>query len=322
MSASLELQAVSPVDGKDLTAVVERLNQFLKRTGISQAKFAAMSGYSGSAISAFRAGTYRSESPAIAEAIVATLNRESARTSSIQPLSGGFVETSVAARILPLLERCHRDHTMGLITGEAGLGKTRAIDYYVSTASRVVKVHALEIASSPLYFMRIIARALGGMSVRGNLEETQWAVLDTLRGSDQMLIIDEAQRLSKRTLEFVRDIHDAAKVPVVLAGNAKVQDLVYGNGDEASSQFFSRLSAHLSLKVTTNTAADVEALAGQYLAPGDLESRAYLLELAHKRGGLRSALTTLTLAIEHPNPKRAAFVAVLRHCHSMRFVKV
>lgn len=304
----------------DFESLRKRLTDHLDSTGLSQAKFAQQAGYSPASISTFLAGNYNSKSQALGAAIEDVLDREAARAEVVRPAASGFVQTTISRRVIALLERCHRDREMGLITGEAGLGKTTAIEEYCEKYPSAVRVRAMQTAGRPLFFLRLIAKALGNFRLPTGLDDALWAVVDVLSGSDRIIIIDEAQKLSPKTLEIVRDLHDVCGVGIVLAGNDHVQGMVYGTGQAAFSQHFSRLSGHAALSCEMLSEADVEALAGSALDPRDADSRGYLLSLARQRGGLRSMLKTLALAVEMASgPSKHKFIDLLRHAHRLRF---
>jgi hypothetical protein len=47
---------------------------------------------------------------------------------------------------------------------------------------------------------------------------TERRIINALKGTERLLLIDEAHSLAVRSLNVIRDIHDEAKVPIVLAG--------------------------------------------------------------------------------------------------------
>lgn len=169
--------------------------------------------------------------------------------------------------------------------------------------------------SRPHYLLKAIGAALG-VRVPASLYEAATVVSDALRGSDRLLILDEAQRLTAPALEVVRDLYDSAKIGIVLCGNQAVQAQVYGAGQAAFAQHFSRLAIHVSVTNEMITLADLEHFVGGHIPSGDLASRKYLLELT-RRGGFRTALFTLELALEWRD-EATPFVQTLKAAHAQR----
>jgi hypothetical protein len=52
------------------------------------------------------------------------------------------------------------------------------------------------------------------------------AIIRTLKGTDKLLILDEADKVSTQTLEYVRRISDICKIGVVLSGTELLQPMI------------------------------------------------------------------------------------------------
>ncbi|MBT9485818.1 MAG: AAA family ATPase [Myxococcales bacterium] len=291
------------------------LGNHLARTKTSQNDAAKQLGYSASALSSFLRGHYAGDADEIAMRVEEMINRAEKREELPQVDSGAWRETTIAKLVYTGLSRCHDRRRLGLITGDAGLGKTSTIDHYLGEHRSAVMVRVNSTCSRPHYLLKAIGAALG-VRVPASLYEAATVVSDALRGSDRLLILDEAQRLTAPALEVVRDLYDSAKIGIVLVGNQAVQAQVYGAGQAAFAQHFSRLAIHVSVTNEMITLADLELFVGGHIPSSDLASRKYLLELT-RRGGFRTALFTLELALEWRD-EATSFVQTLKAAHAQR----
>ena len=118
-------------------------------------------------------------------------------------------------------------------------------------------------------------------------------IVQRLQGTKGLLIIDEAQHLSLLALESLRSIHDATACGLVLMGNESVYANLSGRRSAEFAQLFSRVGMVLKLRRTS--AADVEALAGQWGAFSK-EVLRFLKKIGGGHGTLREGDKTLRLA--------------------------
>jgi DNA transposition AAA+ family ATPase len=65
-------------------------------------------------------------------------------------------------------------------------------------------------------------------------------VLDALKGSNRLLLLDEAAKLTDTTIELLRDIHDNTGVPMLLLATRDLHDRIQKNADPDHGQLYSR----------------------------------------------------------------------------------
>lgn len=85
-----------------------------------------------------------------------------------------------------------------------------------------------------------------GIKARGNIHELIDACVRELRGSTQLVMIDEAELLPYRALEVLRRLHDKSGVGVVLAGMPRLLINLKGRGGEFA-QLYSRVALGFNL---------------------------------------------------------------------------
>ena len=65
-------------------------------------------------------------------------------------------------------------------------------------------------------------------------------MIDTLRDSGRLLLIDEAHALQDESLEVLRSIHDLAGAPILLLATSDLHDRIVKNADPDHGQLYSR----------------------------------------------------------------------------------
>ena len=192
---------------------IQLLTEYIENTGLSQAKVAIQLGYSATAISQYLKGTYKGDVEGIDKAVGQLLERYQ---SKLKDVPTDFIPTPTAKRILEVCGLAHAMKDIYLVIGEAGLGKSRALQHYAASNSNAV---LLEV--DPTFSAKVLLTELCnvlGLSAPRNNHAMMTAIIEKLKGSDRLLIIDEAELLTYKPLEILRRIHDKTGVGVVLAG--------------------------------------------------------------------------------------------------------
>ena len=159
-------------------------------------------------------------------------------------LTMDFVETNTAKQMLSFLGLAHVLQQLGIIYGGAGLGKTTCLKEYQrrNPASLLIEP---DTGFTARVLLQEICRALG-CDTHGNVHDLTERIVDVLRGSGRLLMIDEAELLPLRALESIRRIHDKSGCAVMLVGMPKL--LLNLKGPNAQfKQLFSRVSVRLDV---------------------------------------------------------------------------
>jgi DNA transposition AAA+ family ATPase len=139
---------------------------------------------------------------------------------------------------------------------------------------------------------RVLA-AMGCDEQRTSPEALSARIKARMRGSRGLLIIDEAQELTERSLDEVRSWHDDTGVGIALVGDERVIARLGGQRARELARLHSRVS--MRYPQARATAED-----GATVARGwGLKDRAIverLSQLAQRPGGLRGVVKTIKLA--------------------------
>lgn len=186
---------------------------------------------------------------------------------------------------------------MGAIIGAPGTGKTTALRAYAKDSKRKVSYCEMNAAQSSTMpgMLAQVCEAMGAPPVHGTYQKHKTICQWKAWGYVEVLLVDEAQHLDDRCLDALRGIHDEARLPLILAGNASLRTRFNSAKVAAFEQLTSRIGPRLELKATT--ADDMAALAGHY-GIADRDAVRWLVQRCIGTGGLRTAARLMELATD------------------------
>lgn len=212
----------------DHDVVITQLRAHMQALGKSQNEVATATGTSTAMLSQFLAKKYPNMAGAT-ETYWGYLQLE--RRRAISPKKPDFVMTSIATDIFGALSYVELNRSIGLIVGKSGIGKTVALEEYANANRQktiMIKAHA---RSEKALLDKLTYTITGKRTKETNADMTD-RLIRNLTGSNRILIIDEAQRLSPNALEAVRAISDEAGIGVVLSGTPELLERLDGEGFE------------------------------------------------------------------------------------------
>ena len=263
----------------------QKINEYMAGAGENQSSVAKKIGVSPSALSQYLAGKYPTPmaiEPKIKEFFAMLEMKGSTSLMASRP---EFKPTSISDTVINTIAYCHVQRAMGAIYGDAGIGKTMSVNKYEEDHTEAIVISAAFALSKPMSFLKALARKLRTPEVRRQ-DDLYIDLVDKLRGSEKILIIDEAQHLPHSTLEIIRGLHDDAEVPVVLVGNQEVYSKLVGRGEAAFAQLFSRIAIRKNMLTGMIKLTDVERI---FTGLGEAETK-FLHDVSRSRWGLRGAV--------------------------------
>lgn len=193
----------------------EKFKEALSSFGLSQNRAAKEMGYSGSVMSQYLMGNYAGDVEAVEAAITKWLAR---KTESVNKRHVAMVETSALKQVNRALRLAHDETDIALIVGDAGSGKTTAATVYANENPRtciLIKCYGM----SRRVLVAEIAKRLGLETHRVGFDRQVASVTETLRDSNILIILDEADSLREDALEFCRRlINDLGESGLALIG--------------------------------------------------------------------------------------------------------
>lgn len=225
----------SEQDQADVCAIIDWINEGQEHSPgyenqRSQTKLGLMAGLSQSAMSAILQGKYVSPPSKHLKKMLDAMRRFNQRESE-GVLDCPFTQTSVYQTVTAACKRAHLYRNFAVVSAFVGTGKTRCLKHYAANNSNVYLIEATPDMNAPVLVSELVQ--LTGAVVHktnkyssGTKAEKMVAIIRALKGTDSLIILDEAETVSTATLEYIRRISDTARVGVVLAGTQRLQPLI------------------------------------------------------------------------------------------------
>ena len=290
----IDQQQQQPENTRDLRAEIGALMRADKK--LTQAEIARQSGVNQGIISAWLAGTYSGNNDAAETKLTRWVDayKERQVSARLLPEAPTWVATPSGKRISSALSYAQIAADIAVIYGGAGLGKSTAIFEYQRAYPNVFIATMTPATTGVVPCLEEIAEALGIRDPSGGARKIQRDIIARLRGSQGLLIIDEAQHLTVQALDAVRSLHDVTGVGLALVGNEAVYARMTGGNRAAYlDRLYSRIGKRVRL--TKPTAKDIDALIVAWGIKSK-ESQKALHEIAAKPGALRGLTKVLRLA--------------------------
>lgn len=269
-----------------------KINQYLEQSRRKQGAVAKELGISPAAFSLFLKDRYTGNNREIAEKIEQFLGMEQ-RRNTLSKKPGICFEVKNTRQIL---EKVYVTQTTGdilLIYGDAGCGKTTALQYYAQHNKNVIYVEADVTNSSYRSMLCLIAEELGEPS-RGASSTIMHKLIRKTKGSSMVLIIDEAQHLAPKAFDAIRALNDKAGIGIVYAGNPSIKKRMYGTKQDDFDQVYSRIGYHCPL-YNRYSMEDIQSIFKDYGL--NKECITYLQKIAQRKGGLRIMIKQYCMAV-------------------------
>lgn len=224
-------QHYSPAD----RAAVQRIVEWMKERQYSQAALARLARTSSSTLNQIIKGVYISPPTKILTALESAMRQAdaSAEDAAMPP-----VETTVFKLVQACCATARRNRNFSLACGYVGTGKTFALKTYVRKNRNTWMIEATP-SMTPQGLVRLLARMVLGVDGKGSMNDKFTAVVDTLRDTDSLIIVDEAETMTHKQLHLIRRLRDLANIGVVLAGTEYLMPLIraeHGHFDQIRSR--------------------------------------------------------------------------------------
>ena len=196
-----------------------------------------------------------------------------------------WVSTPTAERVIAGLRYAQFAHDIVVIYGGSGLGKSHCIHHYRNNTPSVFLVELCPVLGSISASLQETCRALNLQANTRQAVQMHRAICAKLRGTNALLVFDEAQNLSMRALDQVRCIHDRTKVGIALVGNEQVYSQIAGSNRPA---YLDRLYSRIGKRIHLARAmpGDINALV-EAMDIADGAARMRLCQIAGRPGALR-----------------------------------
>lgn len=142
-----------------------------------------------------------------------------------------FVETSTYIMVSAACKRAHKYKSFSVVSAFVGTGKTWALNKYAELHPNCILIEATPDMNATVLLRELVEKTGAVVHkshkwARGTKNDMNDAVIRVLKGTDKLLMLDEADKVTIQTLEFVRRISDKAKIGVVLSGTELLQPMI------------------------------------------------------------------------------------------------
>jgi len=149
----------------------------------------------------------------------------------------GYVRGSVHSLMAVVFDRTRKHQNFGVITGFVGVGKSRFCAEYRKSNPMTLLVEVSP-NMTPGVLMTELLEQLNN-AVPAGLDRKFRELVRVLKGTNYLIVADEAEKMSSSALEHLRRLRDMAMVGVVLVGTEKLTSLIkpqHGQFDQVRSR--------------------------------------------------------------------------------------
>lgn len=202
-------------------AKVESIIDWLDRNKQSRAWLAKKASMPGGTVSQVLSAKYPSSPSKQLNQLLSVLDTETERLADGTP---DYVRGSVHKLLQVVCDRTRKHQNFGVITGYVGIGKSRFCVEY-QKANPLTLLIEVSPSMSPGVFMAELLEKLNN-AVPAGLSAKFKEIKRVLKGTNYLILVDEAEKMSASALEYLRRIRDTAKIGVVLVGTEGLTSLI------------------------------------------------------------------------------------------------
>ncbi len=221
-------------------AQIKQIIQWANNNGKSQSWLARLSTVKVGTLSSVLNGKYPSSpSDFIRKVLQAIESHERSAEVSAVP----FVPSQFYGLACSVCTHARDYKTFGILTAYVGVGKTRSLKEYADNNSNTVLIESPP-CMQPTWMLNAILAALGAPLIKqgsgmGNNGDRFHSVVQAVKGSNTLIVVDEADKMMPRCLEYLRRIRDMAGIGIVLAGTEMLEAMIrpqHGQFDQVRSR--------------------------------------------------------------------------------------
>lgn len=284
-------------------ALIETAIKWIAERSYTQAALARLARISSSSLNQIIKGVYAT-SPTKLLVSVESAMRHADETSGH---SVAAVETSVFRLAQIACDMARRYRNFAVLTGFVGTGKTFAIKHYASTHPNTYFIEAVPTMTQASLTKQLYRLVVG--PGKGSVADKFDELIASLKNTDSLIIVDEAETLTPHQLHAIRRVRDLANVGIVLAGTEHLSGLIkplHGQFDQIRSRvgFWPETVRAIS---KDDAAALVQSAFGAEEVADDVIARLY----AYCKGSARMLVEGLIAGIKEFRRGRALDVKLV-----------
>lgn len=262
-------------------------------------KAASATGVSASIISQLRKDQYRGDTEKQYEILAKYFEVKEAAAAAYNEVAYAPISTSI--KVYSTIRSCHIKGGFSIITGDAGIGKTKAIQKYAAdNAENTVVITVNPCQKSAKAVLKLLALKLNIPLIAAT--DDLWFLIVGKLHDGMVLIVDEAQLLTFQAIETLRSIADYfdgndQTLGVALIGNNGIRDRVEGKTREIYRQVNNRTWQRPFLQTSDVKIEDIRLLFP--MLPAESAEIRFLHKIAQSAEGVRGAVRLFGNAVDN-----------------------
>lgn len=275
---------------------VADIKAWMVERNYKQAALARLARISSSSLSQILGGTYATPPGVLLLKISnAMKNAEEQAADSVVAVETGVYRVAMSA-----FQMARRYKNFSVLSAYVGTGKTFAAKQYVRTTPNTYLIEATP-TMTVQSLVKLLARMVVGFD-RGSIDDKFRGIVDELKDTDSLLIVDEAETLTPHVLNTLRRLRDMAGIGICLVGTEHLSGIVRSknqNFDQIRSRIgywretIERISADDATALIESGFVDEEV-------PADVAARMY----AYSQGSARMLMEAIVPAIKQARSGR------------------
>jgi len=270
--------------------LVDEIKVWMTERNYKQAALARLARISPASLSQILGGTYATPPGVLLVKIASAMKHADDTAADVV----AAVETSVFRLAQTAFQMARRYRNFAVVSAYVGTGKTFAAKFYQRTTPNTYLVEATP-TMTVQSLIKLLARTVAGYEGKGSIDDKFRSIVDSLRNTDSLLIVDEADTLTPSVLHTLRRLRDLANIGIVLCGTEQLTGLIRperGQFDQIRSRtgFWPE-----TIKAITkdDATALVQAAFGEEVISDDVNARLF----AYCKGSARMLIEGLVAAI-------------------------
>lgn len=281
---------------ENYNSIRTEVQTYMGESGKSQKQIAREIAVSPATLSQFLDGIYTGDNAGIADSLQGWLALE-AKRNTMKEHSQMSLDVENTKTVLFVCEYAHTKNDITLIFGDAGAGKTTALEYYRDKNAGVIMITANACTSSATSILKMLCNETG-RNISGRKDIIMNELVKYFKGTNRLIIIDEADHLTLSALQAIRNLNDMAKVGIVLSGNNKIFLQMIGG---AKSSEFQQLRTRITLRRKLTNKYTKNEL--KHIFPALPEDCLTFVALLSEKESLRTAKKIVELAYDYAEAK-------------------
>lgn len=278
--------------------IFNRFDQLVEELG-SQNKACKAVGVSAPIIVQLRKGEYPGDTQKQLDKLTSYFEVKSETSDVYEEIR--YAPISTSKKVYSTIRSCHIKGGFAVVTGDAGIGKTKAITKYAEdNAGTTVVITINPCQKSAKAVIKLLAMKLN-IPLHQSTDDMWFSIADKLHDG-MVVIVDEAQLLTYQAIETLRSLADyfdncGQTLGVALIGNNGIRERIEGKTREIYRQVNNRTWQRPFLQ-TVDVKIDDIRLLFPLLDPNSSEIR-FLLKVAQSVEGVRGAVRLFSNAYDN-----------------------